>query len=93
MGIQFLTAADAREADCLSETAEEFYTAVRPMMGPAELKRAARWLAWKSGEAGQKAEQALTGVDPELGAELEALCVALFQAAQLFSEFSQSKEP
>lgn len=93
MRIPFLTPADAKDADHISATAEEFYAAVRPDLGAGELKRAARWLAWKSGEAGRLAEAATAAADPELEADLERWCDALFQAAILASELSQSKEP
>jgi hypothetical protein len=92
MQIEFLCPDDARQAEPISETAEEFYAARHPDLDACELVAMSRWLAWKAGLSGQLAVTADSDGDYGLARELEEWCLLLFRAATLAHEFSQSKE-
>ncbi|ABF64363.1 hypothetical protein TM1040_1630 [Ruegeria sp. TM1040] len=92
MQIEFLCPDDARQAEHISETAEEFYASRRPDLDASELAAMSRWLAWKAGVSGQRAVTAGSDGDDGLARELEEWCLSLFRAATLAHEFSQSKE-
>lgn len=93
MRIAFLCPDDDRQAEYISETAEEFYAARRPDLSAGELAAMARWLAWKAGVSGQRADLARHSGDQALADELEEWRLLLFRAATFAHEFSQSKEP
>lgn len=93
MAVSFLTESDARAADSISATAEEFYSMCRPEISGAEIEAIARWLAWQAGVCGQRARCAVTEGNWPAAVKQKRECRALFDAARTILNHHVKNEP
>jgi len=93
MAGSFLTESDARAADSISATAEEFYAMCRPEPSRAELEALVHWLAWQAGVCRRLAQRAVIDGNWPAAVKQKHDCRALIEAARTIQNHHVKNEP